>query len=332
MKRSIPRSLVSRAISSDQVPDTIDDAGSAKDVPAAPFRGAGSAWKSGALAQSQAAVEEARVRLAEDILHGRHELSLEPDQISDPLGSDRRADWMDQEAFTSLLKSIEASGQDTPILVWPEDPDWTPDPLDPVSVLDVPFLLLTGRRRHAAARKLGRRLRAVLAPPELRIAGNTQFEMLFVRFRENEARENLGAFERLLSIGEMYETLVAPGEKVTAAAFADRIGVHESMVSRARAIFGARDEILNTFKNAYEMSFRDLQAALAGLERKPQAKAKPKPKTLTAKRKIGSRNLSLSVANGTLSIKASGVPVNKDQLEQLSDLIANFLSGSKGSS
>ena len=332
MKRSIPRSLVSRAISPDHESDTIHDAASAKDVPAAPFRGAGSAWKSGALAQSQAAVEEGRARLAEDILNGRHELSLEPDQITDPLGSDRRGDWMDQEAFTSLLRSIETSGQDTPILVWPEDPGWTPDPLDPVSVGDVPFVLLTGRRRHAAARKLGRRLRAVLAPPEIRKAGNTQFEMLFLRFRENEARENLGAFERLLSIGEMYETLVASGEKVTAVAFADRIGVHESIVSRARAVYGARDEILNTFKNVYEMSFRDLQAALASLERKPQARAKPKPKTLTAKRKIGSRNLSLSVANGALSIKASGVPISKDQLEELSDLIANFLNGNKGSS
>ena len=113
-------------------------------------------------------------------------------------------------------------------------------------------------------------------------------------------------------------------------AFADRIGVHESIVSRARAVYGARDEILNTFKNVYEMSFRDLQAALAGLERKPQARGKPKPKTLTAKRKIGSRNLSLSVANGALSIKASGVPISKDQLEELSDLIANFLNGNKG--
>lgn len=332
MKRSIPRSLVSRVNNPEQLPDTIEDATSAKDTSTPPLRGAGSAWKSGALAQSQAAVEEGRARLAEDILNGRHELSLEPDQITDPLGSDRRTDWMEQEAFTSLLKSIETTGQDTPILVWPEDPGWKPDPLDPVTVNDVPFVLLTGRRRHAAARKLGRRLRAILASPEMRTVGNTQFEMLFLRFRENEARENLGPFERLLSIGEMYETLAASGEKLTAVAFSDRIGVHESIVSRARSVYSARDEILNTFKNVYEMSFRDLQAALAGLDRKPKTKSKTKPKTLTAKRKIGSRNLSLSVASGNLSIKASGVPVDKDQLEELSDLIANFLNRNTGMS
>lgn len=321
MKRSIPRSLVEKALEAKAEPMSELETKSAT----GPLRGAGSAWKAGALAQSQAAVEEARDALADDVLNGRHELMLSPEQISDPLGSDRREDWRDQEAFQTLVESIKDNGQDTPIQVWPEDPDWRPDALEPLEVGGTRFILLTGRRRHAAAEKLGLKLRAILAPPELRRAGHTQFEMLFLRFRENEARENLSAFERLLSVGEMYEELLGAGEKLTAVAFAKRIGVHESIVSRARTVFARRDEILNAFKNAYDMSFRDLQTALASLEKKGKKPVKKAATKLAAKRKIGSRNLSLTHVNGTLSIKAAGVPVDQKQLEELSDLIADYL-------
>lgn len=335
MKRTIPRSLVTKALSqSNELKEgdgeTDQDANSGSAT--APFRGAGSAWKAGALAQSQAAVEQGRAKLVEDILGGRHELQLLPDQVEDPIGSDRRDDWMEQEAFQSLLKSIGANGQDTPILVWPEDPDWTPDPLDPTHVENVRFTMLTGRRRHAVAKKLGLKLRAILAPSDNRGSDNSQFEMLFLRFRENEERENLGAFERLLAIGEMYESLGASGEKVTAVAFAARIGVHESIVSRARAVFAARDQILNAFKNAYEMSFQDLQKAMASLDGKPKKPGKKSTHKLTAKRKIGSRNLSLSSANGNLSIKAANMGLSQEQLEELSDLIADFLKQNKEAS
>ena len=61
-------------------------------------------------------------------------------------------------------------------------------------------------------------LRAILAPPDARNAENSKFEMLFLRFRENEERENLSPFERLVSIGEMYETLASGEENLTAVA------------------------------------------------------------------------------------------------------------------
>lgn len=332
MKRTIPRSLVSKALNQSAELNGNDDeakADPASSATAAAFKGAGSAWKAGALAQSQAAVEQGRAQLVDDILRGRHELQISPDQVEDPLGSDRRDDWLAQEAFQTLLKSIEINGQDTPILVWPEDPNWKPDPLNPTDVEDARFIMLTGRRRHAAAKTLGRKLRAILAPPDMRGAENAQFEMLFLRFRENEERENLSAFERLLAIGEMYETLRNSGEKTTAVAFAGRIGVHESIVSRARAVFGARDQILNAFKNAYDMSFQDLQKALASLEGKPKKQVRKVAAKLTAKRKVGNRNLSLTSANGNLSIKAASVPLSQEKLEELSDLIADFLSKNK---
>ncbi len=345
MKRSIPRSLVGRSAPAPEnggQSDDVEDAPSTESTPAAPtagskpplpgastgdFRGAGSAWKSGALAQSQSAVERIREKLIVDILDGRHELSISPDQITDPLGTDRRANWMEQDAFATLLDSIELNGQDTPITVWPEDPAWTPDPLSPTSVGGVKFVLLTGRRRHAAAEQLGLKLRAIIAPTCERQSDRHRFEMLFLRYRENEERENLGAFERLLSIGEMYETLSGADAdaSLTAVSFAKRIGVHESIVSRARASYAAKDRILNAFKNAYDMSYKDIQDVLKTLDERPKLASKTKPVTLLVKRKIGSRNLSASATAGTISIKATGIKMDQARLEGLSDLIAGYL-------
>lgn len=335
MKRSIPRSLINKAMQARQeASDARDLSGEAKaPVVPKPFQstssGSGSAWKSGALAQTQASLDQNREQIVQDILTGRHELSLDPAQISDALGTDRRADWMDQEAFESLVQSIKTNGQDTPILVWPKDPDWVPDRLDPTNTADVEFVLLTGRRRHAVAKLLGRPLRAALAPSDKRGSDAGKFEMLFFRFRENEERENLSAFERLLSIGEMFETLsdTAGPTKLTAVAFAERIGVHESIISRARVVFKFRDKILNAFKNVYEMSFRDLQSALATLtaEKPNITKPRPKPQKLLVSRKVGNHKLSLSSVGGKLSVSAAGLKLDRKGLEGLGDLIADYL-------
>ncbi len=341
MKRSIPRSLIDKAMQAQQ--EATEDrevsvetkTGTTTDNPSVPkplqrsSAGAGSAWKSGALAQTQASLEQNREKITQDILSGRLELSINPNQISDPLGTDRRSDWIDQAAFKSLLRSIEVNGQDTPILVWPKDEAWAPDPLDPTNVEGVEFVMLTGRRRHAVAEQLGITLRAVLAPAEKREGVTGKFEMLFFRFRENEEREDLSPFERLLSIGEMFETLNAAtqGEKLTAVAFAERVGVHESIISRARAVFRSRDAILNAFKNVYEMSFRDLQNALSIVTGDKQSiqKAKPNPTKLMITRKIGNRILSISSINGKLSVSAAGLNMDKKGLEGLGELIADYL-------
>ena len=97
MKRTIPRSLVSKALNQSPEPSGNGDEAKVDTAPSsttAPFKGAGSAWKAGALAQSQAAVEQGRAQLVDDVLNGRHELQISPDQVEDPLGSDRRDDWI----------------------------------------------------------------------------------------------------------------------------------------------------------------------------------------------------------------------------------------------
>ncbi len=297
--------------------------------------GVGSAWKAGALAQTQSDLDEARANFSKAILSGDYVLDIDPEMISDPIGSDRRADWMQQESFLSLVESIRENGQDLPVLVWPQDPDWQPDALDPKNLERVQFLLLAGRRRCEAARQLGRPVRAVLASQQGRSGLESTFTMLVLRFRENEKRDDLSTFERLLSIGQMYEELKAASTtKITAKAFGERLGVHESMVSRARAVYKAKEAILARFKNVYEMSFQDFQTALARLseddEKKQAKKQADKPpeklmKSLKVTRKIGKRNLLLETKGGTLSIKTSGVDLNKKKLEDLSDLIARYL-------
>ncbi|MDF1670190.1 MAG: ParB N-terminal domain-containing protein [Roseovarius sp.] len=291
--------------------------------------GSGSAWKAGALSDTQVLLNEKRAKTVDDILHGRHELQLEPSQVQDEIGSDRRDDWLEQEAFQSLYDSIEQNGQDTPIQVWPVDPDWRPDPLEPESCGGVPFYLITGRRRHAIAAKLGRTVRAVLADPDKRGLSDDQFEMLFMRFRENEERENLGAFERLLSVGEMFERYATanPDEKTTAVAFAKLIGVHESHVSRGKAVYQVRDEILHACKNIYELSHREVEKVVSSLSTSIQKKSKKpaKAEKLTAIRKLGNRKLSVSSIGGKLTVNATGLNLDKQRLEGLSDVIAAYL-------
>ena len=126
----------------------------------------------------------------------------------------------------------------------------------------------------------------------------------------------------------MYEELSASLDtKLTAKAFADRIGVHESVVSRARAVFKAKDEILNAFTNVYDFSFNDFQKILAQLsEDRPAQPKKPAAlRKLKVVRKVGNRNLSVESNDGKLSIKTSGLKIDKARLEGLGDLVADYL-------
>lgn len=341
MKRTINSSVLSKKprINEDEqakestVESTTDVVIVAHSEPTSGFKprvgGSGSAWKAGAQAETQTLLNEKREQIANDILHGRHELELSSDQISDELGSDRREDWRDQQAFAALSNSIENNGQDTPIQVWPADPNWRPDTLEPVNVAGVPFLLIVGRRRHAILLQLGRPIRAILADPEKRGTSDDVFEMLFMRFRENEERENLGAFERLLSVGEMYERfdLANPNKKITAVAFAKQIGVHESHISRGKAVYTIRKEILHACKNVYDLSHRELEKVVADLSTGPQIKAKSpeKPEKVTITRKFGDREMSVFSQSGKISISSTGMNLDKQALEGLSDIVATYL-------
>ena len=292
--------------------------------------GSGSAWKAGALSDAEQILQAERTQVVERILSGRQEIRIDPSQIIDVIGTDRREDWRDQEAFESLKDSIAKNGQDTPIHVWPAESNWRPDDREPENVEGVKFQLIVGRRRHAILQALGQPVRALLVPQSQRGSKEEQFEMLFMRFRENEERENLSAFERLVSIGEMFVQLqgtISDG-KLSATEFSKRVGVHNSAVSRGRAVFAAKDQILHTCKNVYDLSHRDLEKVLNDLSGKSEKSAnkKPtKPRKLTVKRNIGSRSLSVTGQGGRLSVAATGLELDEDVLNGLGDVIAEFL-------
>jgi len=292
--------------------------------------GSGSAWKAGALSDAEQILQAERKQVVDRILTGRHELRIDPSQIIDVIGTDRREDWRDQEAFKALKDSIVKNGQDTPIHVWPADPNWRPDEREPENIEGVKFHLIVGRRRHAILEALGQPVRALLLPQSQRGSREEQFEMLFMRFRENEERENLSAFERLVSIGEMFEQLqgATPDGKLSATEFSKRVGVHNSAVSRGRAVFAAKDQILHTCKNAYELSHRDLEKVLIDVSGRAVTTTKKKPaktKKLIVQRKVGSRKLSVIGQGGRLSIAATGLALDEDVLNGLGDVIAEFL-------
>ncbi len=321
MKRVISRSVLEqmkakRAEAEPGEPAPEEGQGTRESIPG----GFGGAWKAGAMAQVEGDLAEMRDGIVAAVLSGKRELSLDPAQIDDPLGSDRRPDWHDTEAFTSLMDSIGANGQDVPVQVWPADPAWQPDPRDPLNATGARFHLLSGRRRRAACAALGLPVRAVIMPPpEGASAAENRFAMLFHRFRENEAREDLSPFERLLSIGEIYEAL-AETEKTppTAVAFAARIGVHESIVSRARAVLRHRDAILNAFKTPYDLSFRALQDALAEIEGKGKKPAKKpaRAKSLKAEISQGGRTLKATMTDKTVTIRLSHGDADADDLQK----------------
>ena len=75
--------------------------------------GSGSAWKAGALSDASQILQVERTQVVERILSGRHELRIDPSQIVDVIGSDRREDWRDQDAVERLKESITKNGQDT---------------------------------------------------------------------------------------------------------------------------------------------------------------------------------------------------------------------------
>ena len=327
MKRAIPRSVLEQMKAKRAEPAPVENeetsgAGQGGDARESIPGGFGGAWKAGAMAQVEGDLTELRDGIVNAVMAGQRELSLDPGQIDDPLGSDRRPDWEDTEAFIVLTDSIAANGQDVPVQIWPADPTWRPDPRDPLDAAGQRFHLLSGRRRRAACAKLGRPVRAVIMPPpEGGTEAEGRFAMLFHRFRENEAREDLSPFERLLSIGEIYEALAATeAELPTAVAFAARIGVHESLVSRARAVLRHKDAILNTFKTPYDMSFRALQDALVEIEGKGKKStkkpAKSKPKTCKAEVSQGGRTLKATLKDKTVTIRLSHVDANEADLEK----------------
>jgi len=300
-RKSLPKSLISRA----------EQAAEETSEPVAEPKALGGAWRAGATAQLRADLEANEAEAAIRVLDGRAELSLDPAQIDDPLGSDRRPDWRKQPEFTELMASIAANGQDVPVQVTPLDPGWQPDPRNPFATAGVRFALLAGRRRLAALQELGHPVRAVLVPVDGEGAAR-HAAMLARRWRENAERADLSPFERLLAIGEMFDAAKAADPGVTAAAFGEQVGVSESVISRARAVSTRRAAILAAVPDPYTLSNTALYALLPRLDSPAKPASRARPSGLAAKREAGAVRLNARVQHGTLTLTAKGLPEEFD--------------------
>lgn len=226
--------------------------------------GRGGAWRAGLHADTQHDLNDLKAKQAQDIANGDQTISLKPGQVRDLVGTDRRADWQDQEDYLELRESIEKYGQDVPIEVCPLDANWQPSATDPTNIDGVDFELITGRRRRAVAEDLGIDVRAVILPKDDHDQLH-QWQVLLRRYRENNHRSNLSPLEKMLSVGEMYEAWSKTSDQASIRQFAGLIGIDASFVSRSNRLSKHERALKAAFPDPYKLGYRELESWITGL-------------------------------------------------------------------
>lgn len=287
--------------------------------------GQGGAWRTGITANAQQDLDEIRAQQVQDVLTGAQSILLDPNQVIDKVGTDRRPDWQDQPDYIDLRDSIEKYGQDTPIEVWPVDRDWRPSSAEPTSVEGVQFELVTGRRRRAVAEELGIQVRAIIPPHDHEPVAH-RWQVLLRRYRENNHRSDLAPFEKMISIGEMYTVWKEPRQQASIRQFAAAVGIDPTFVSRCTRLFQDKDELSLQFPDPYRLTYRDLETWIANRSATKASRAKPvgsSPQKST-KIDVAGHIVELKRAKGRLIMTISDVLEDPDP-EQVRDLIEGLV-------
>jgi len=221
------------------------------------------AWARAGSMVISAELEKLQAERIENLLSGNLVIELDPEQVDDVIGSDRRDGWMTDEAFEVLKASIRENGQDVPIQVTPADVSWTPtfSEADGLEFGSVSFEIVSGRRRLEAARELGFKVRAIC----VRSDDDAALDELHRRFRENVERQNLTLVEELLAIGEMFSHEKTSARKITGRSLAKLLNVAESKVSRARAVYDNRDRLFDEIPDFKDLSLHQLDRLIPAL-------------------------------------------------------------------
>ncbi len=208
----------------------------------------GGMWAGSAMNMLKQRIEDVSGSLHAGVMAGTVIIDLDPDQIEEGIGSDRVTDWEKDEDFQQLVANIARRGQTQPIRVRPRYDDWQADPANPLETKDT-FLIQSGRRRLAACRELGIKVKAVVGTKE----GDGYMADLEERFHENTMRKNLNGFEELLSIG-----ILANGmQDKTQAEIAEHLGVAQGDISLGVSValyertIQEQVDVANTPKRAY---------------------------------------------------------------------------------
>jgi len=152
--------------------------------------------------------------------NGLTTLELDPAQVKTTIARDRDDRFQDDEAFAVLVESIRTIGQQSPILVGPQDADGRRE-------------LIAGYRRLAACRRLGRKVEA----KEWR--RTEERDILLAMMTENEVRADISAIER----ARHYRYALANG--VTQEDIASAIGRDQSTISRLIRLLDIPDDVLS---------------------------------------------------------------------------------------
>lgn len=262
MAKKLPRSLTKKAAAVIDDDDPVLAEARARYSSQSTDQGGG-AWARAGASVMSAELEKLQAERIDRLLNGNLVVELSPEQIIDSIGSDRAAGWEDDEAFAALKDSIRENGQDVPIQLKSEDPNWRPSfsEADGLVLEGVRFRVISGRRRLEAARQLGLRVRAVCLPQNDEVT----LDELHRRFRENVERENLTLVEELLAIGEMFSHEKTLSRKVTGRTLAKALGVAEAKVSRARAVFEHKDRLFAEIANPKALTLHQLDKIIPAL-------------------------------------------------------------------
>lgn len=155
--------------------------------------------------------DEAR-SLRETMARGDHVVELDPNLIEPAFVADRLSlAGRDDESFESLKASIEAGGQEVPVLVRPHP--------DPARAAEGRFQAAYGHRRIAATRELGRKVRAV-------VRALTDEQLVLAQGKENAERRDLSFVERAFFCKALLE------RGFDRRLVGEALGVHKAEVSR----------------------------------------------------------------------------------------------------
>lgn len=291
--------------------------------------GRGGAWRAGLQADIRNDLEELQEQRGLDILGGEQVIELKPDQLEDRVGTDRREDWQDQQDYADLKDSIDKYGQDTPIEVWPINPNWRPTDKPPFVREEDRFELVTGRRRRLAAADLGIMIRAVILPRRHE-PDSHQWQVLLRRYRENNHRANLSPFEKMLSVAEMFGAWKQTVSQPSIRQFGGAIGLDPSYVSRSVRLRDSEAALRQVFDDPYTLRYRELELWIA---------QHSEPKSDQSHRRAPAKPITLEVAGQKVHWKHAGgkltliIPGVADGIapERFSGLLERFVEELAGS-
>ncbi len=178
---------------------------------------------------------------------------IDPNRVRASKFANRHADHFRSRAFAALREDIVLSeGNTVPIMVRPI----TDDP-------DADYEVIYGHRRLQACRDAGFDVLAVIQPA-------TDHELYALMVRENNAREDLSAFEEAVSYKKALDEGLYPNQQ----RLADAIGVSQGRISQVLAITKVPNSIVELFSSPLNFQYRWAHDILGVMrERRPEVMA-----------------------------------------------------------